>query len=428
MALTPEEEQRLRDEIRKKLEERERKETQHKIQSEEEKREQLEERLRAKIKEEEEEKFYSEKGYVKYKNRHGEIEWLLPEDAERRKNSRRKHKPTTHHYHKRRALRNTLINTALVVGALLVLAFLYKYNPGKAPKTGSLLVQTDIPGAAVYIDGDRLGYFTPDTIAKLTLGKHFVSVFKEGYAAIPPMAAVQLVKNRLAAVSFELKNSYTMSAIRLKVNVNGCQLYVDGLPFQIGKDNIAKVPYGYHTFMVVKSGYIGNPSYRRLLIEKADTTDVEFELLPDTDIGYLQVSDNLFTGYVYLDRDFSGMQARGDLLPVRSGTYEVRVRKNGFACLPDSQLVNILPGEKRMVVFRLLPQSRNLAMNIRTESPGAAIFVDGEWLPFTTPVDGIDLSPGSHFVNLVRDSLQYAQRDVPMYAGERSNLNFEFKF
>lgn len=51
-----------------------------------------EEYERAVVAKELRERFYEEKGYVRYKNSRGEVEWLLPEEAERRKQARKRRK------------------------------------------------------------------------------------------------------------------------------------------------------------------------------------------------------------------------------------------------------------------------------------------------------------------------------------------------
>lgn len=48
--------------------------------------------IRAQVEKEIREKFFEEKGYKKYENSRGEIEWLLPDEYERRMKSRKSRK------------------------------------------------------------------------------------------------------------------------------------------------------------------------------------------------------------------------------------------------------------------------------------------------------------------------------------------------
>jgi hypothetical protein len=302
----------------------------------------------------------------------------------------------------------------------VVFVVFYKFNPVKKPATGSVVIQSSVPGAVIYLNGEETDFFTPDTIKNVETGNYYISVFRDGYAVFPPMKSVPVSKNRISKADFELKNMSAMALARVHVNVSKYRLYVDGLPFPVDAEGYAKVPYGYHTFMVVKEGFLGYPSYRRLLLEKDDTTDVQFELVPDTEIGYLQISDNIFGGYVYLDKQFTGLQARGNLLPVKAGIYEVRVRENGYRCVPDSQLINLLPGEKRLLVFRMVPEEKSASLTVRSGEPGAAIYV--------TPVMDLKVSPGHHYINLARGGLQYSALDKPVNIGNTELPEYYFDF
>ena len=181
MPLSPEEEKRIREEIRKKLEEREEKELNDRARYEMERQKRLEEKIRARIKQEEEEKFYTEKGYVKYKNRHGEFEWITKDEAEQRKKQRRKKKSSGYHSYKRKITRRHLINIFIISVLLVGSVLLYRLFPTRNVSYGTLIVTTDLPGAEIFLNAQKLNKFTPDTLTKVKAGNYYVSVFKEGY-------------------------------------------------------------------------------------------------------------------------------------------------------------------------------------------------------------------------------------------------------
>ncbi len=428
MPLTPEEEKRLREEIRKKLEERLRREQKIKSQTEESRRRQLEERLRAKIREEEEERFYTEHGYVKYINRHGEVEWLPEEEAERRRKTRRKRKPSTHHRNKARKRKLLLINISAVVSALLIFFIAFFFIPNRTPKKGNLVVYSDVEGATIYVDGQPLKYFTPDTVMNLRVGKHYVTVYKEGFSTYPPMSAITVFEKKTTAVSFKLKSSARLGKIKLNVNISGYKLFVDGVPAAVSREGITEIPVGYHTVMVIKKGYWGEPSFQRIFVQEGGVTEVYFDLIPSEEIGYLEVATNLHKGHVFIDNQYTGMQASTELIPVPAGNYVVRVRQNGYHVTPDSAFVNVVPGDVESVVFRLEKISRKIPVTITSENPGALVIVDGEWTPFVTPVKGMPLTTGSHFINLVRGEQEYKPTEEFILVRNRKNQQFHFKF
>lgn len=428
MPLTPEEERRLREEIRQELERREKSLRENKQKEEEERRRRLEQRMREKIREEEEEEFFRGKGYVKYINHQGLVEWLTPEEAERRQQVRRKKKSSSRHrkYQKKR-IRQIIVNSSVIGLAAIVLLVLYKFNPTKSAEYGSIIVHCDVPGSRIYLDGLELHAFTPDTLTRITPGKHYVSVYKEGFTTLPPMALVSVAANRSAAVHFSLKNAGFMGKVLIESNLSNFDLYMDGLPYKMIQSSV-EVPIGYHVFSAVKSGYIASPTHHRILVERDGAKQVRFQFNPEEEIGYLQISSNRQNEYIYLDDKFTGLKAIGKPFVVRAGTYEVSVRENGFVNHPVNKTINLLPGEKKMIVFRSEPVEENQNINIFTETPGAVIIIDGAWTPFVTPAQGLALSPGSHFINLMRGDNLYAPKDVLLDVAKLKGDDIRFDF
>ncbi len=428
MPLTFEEEKRLREEIRRKLEERLAREQKIKSKSEEARRRQLEERLRAKIREEEEEKFYTEHGYVKYINRHGEVEWLPKEEAERRRGSRRKRRPSSHQLKKRRKRIKIMVNIGVVLGAILILVGAFFFNPNRTPKKGHLIVYSDVEGATIYLDGEPLKYFTPDTIKNLIVGKHYVTVYKEGFSTYPPMVAVTIFEKKVTPASFKLKSSARLGKIKMIVNTTGYKLFVDGVPTAILPDGTVNIPVGYHTIMVIKKGFLGHPSFRRIFVEENKITEVIFDLLPSEEIGYLEVTTNIHKGQVFIDNQYTGMQASTELIPVPAGNYVVRVRQNGYHSVPDSAYVNVIPGDVESVVFRLEKVTRRVPVTITSNTPGALVILDGEATPYVTPISGMPLTTGSHFINLIKGDTIYRDTEEYIVVRDRPDQQFHFKF
>ncbi len=425
MPLTPEEEKKLREEVRRKLEEREKKYRTLKEQEEAQRRRQLEERLRLKIKEEEEEKFYTERGYVKYINRHGETEWITPEEAEKRKARRRMKKSSSHRSEKSRTVQNILINGGLIVFLLAIFLIVYRFNFPTGKKFGRLVVATDVAGAHIYLNGTLLNTFTPDTLKKVPVGRHSVVVFKEGFYAVPPVQVVNVRNRETSLVQFKLKGIAHLSAVRVRANMPRFRVFVDGIPRELEND-LLHLPVGYHTIIVFKKGFLTRPPYQRVLVKAGDTLGVHFNFMKDSRLSYFRVSSNLMDGAVYLDEQFTGFLARGDLIPVPAGTYEVRVRKNGFQCQPDSQFINILPGEVQDLIFYLRPDTtRNLA-ELQVNPPGVTVVVDGEYTPWVAPLLKVPLSAGTHFVNFMQENRQLFPQDRLIYVSPGAKNVFRF--
>ena len=127
--LNEEQRQRFEEELRHQLEEEHRERVAKTGARSKRAPERSEEYQRAVVAKELRERFYEEKGYVQYKNSRGEVEWLLPDEAARRKEARKRRKRR-----KRGATRGSprealtpLAWALLIVGFLMLGLFLGYY-------------------------------------------------------------------------------------------------------------------------------------------------------------------------------------------------------------------------------------------------------------------------------------------------------------
>ncbi len=412
MPLTPEEERRLREKIRKELEERERRIRESKEAEEKERQRRFEERLRMQIREEEEERFYTERGYVKYINHRGGVEWLTPEEAEQRKKRRRSRKPTSRRATMKRRKRIQLaINLGIVFVALATFLYFYKFYPSRGKAVGQLVIQSDIPGARIFVDGIETAYFTPDTIKQIAAGVHYISIYKEGFGVWPPQIRVAVPKGKLAVAKFQLKNAAQMGRITLNTNVPKYSVFVDGIPQAISPEGQLDLPAGYHTVMVVKKGYRSKPNYKRILLQPGETKTLEFLLEPMEERAQVQIFSNHRDAAVYINGKFSGYLANGATIELPPDIYDITVRKNGYTPFPESETISLVDGELETLNFQLRPQTEHHTVQILTREPGATIFIDGQQLPFVTPLFAFDISAGDHFINFMRGDQEYHPGD-----------------
>ena len=431
MPLTPEEEQQLREQIRASLEAREQQRSTVQHQEDQGRQQQLEERLRQQIAEEEEERFYRERGYVQHKNRQGIIEWVTPEEAERRAGRRSKRKSSGRRkIRQRNQILQWALNIALVTVALGVFYYLLRYNPGPARVNhGNIIVTSDVPGAHIYLDGtEKRLLFTPDTLRNLPAGAHFLAIYKDGYTAWPPMQRIQVEANGTARAEFTLKSAGLLGQISVSANLEKFTIYVDGIAVPALPESVIEVPAGYRVITVVKEGYLANPHYQRVLVKAGELTPLRFTFDPGGDIGYLDISSNLNSAYVFIDNRFSGLKANGGPFPLPAGVYEVRVCQNGYSNIPQAELLRIIPGQTHALSFHLQPEAARDTLHIATATPGAGIIIDGHWQPVVTPARDLYLSPGIHFFNFMRDGRLYAAQELQINSEPNNQKLLSYDF
>ena len=211
MHLSPQEEAKARELVRKELEEAEEKKSE-----EVEKRKEFLEYKRAaeekqRIIEEEQEKYYRGKGLEKYTTPLGATEWLTPEEIERRTEKIKKTVVKRGSGRRRRRKRRVLIRRivgdmllVLVVVGVLGILRTYMKSQEQQHRTGSLEVQSNIEGAAIFVDGKSTGKATNSVIRRVPVGKHIVTAVKPGYVTVPSQVEVDVQKEEVTEVSFTL--------------------------------------------------------------------------------------------------------------------------------------------------------------------------------------------------------------------------------
>ncbi|NIV04105.1 MAG: PEGA domain-containing protein, partial [Calditrichae bacterium] len=203
-------------------------------------------------------------------------------------------------------------------------------------------------------------------------GNYFISVYKEGYASWPPMRRINVEAGKTAVASFTLKNTAKMGKVQIETNLPDYQLFVDGIPFAKTASQI-EVPIGYRVITAIKDGYLTRPNHHRILINDDQVVRLQFQFERQKDIGYLQVSSNRSSAYIYLDDHLTGIKANSAVIPIKEGIYKVRLRENGFQSSPSEELFQVHPGEKHELLFNLQPESDQDTIQLITRKPGASI-------------------------------------------------------
>lgn len=431
MALTPDEEKKLREEIRDGLKKRENIIRDTLSDKNTSRQEQMEMRMRQMIREEEEEKYFSERGFVKHKNRYGEIEWLPEEEAEKRKERRRSSSNKGKKSKKdKTSYLPWIINVAVFGLAGFLFLFLLRYNPIKSTVgVGSMEVKTDVPGARVFLNGVEKKQQTPADIKGLTAGgTYYVSVYKEGFSSWPPMQKIIPDNDKATPVKFELKNSSLLGNLKVGVNESDFKLFVDGIRIEHSSGKSLSLPAGYHVISVVKDGFIATPSYQRILVTPDSTSSVSFNLKTFDDIGYLEVSSNKSNGFIFIDNQFTGKRPNSGRIPLKPGLHEIRLCGNGIAALPQTERVRIESGNVSKLDFSQRTAEKGDTLDIVQAPAGAVVVLNGEVTPYVTPVTEILLSPGQHFLNLMADNKLLSSSAILVEAGKPDKNRIQLEF
>ncbi|MCK5733587.1 MAG: PEGA domain-containing protein [Candidatus Latescibacteria bacterium] len=212
MALSSEEEQRIREEIRSRLAQTLEAKQQKKTLQEQRRRERTSERDRQRIFEEEEHQFYEAQGLKKYINRHGGVEWLTREEIKKRLQSG---KERYRIQKKKKRIRKWMAGGRILILVLILGGLggvLYKIRSMNVPEekepTTVVWVRSNVQGATIYVDERATGMMTDGVLKDLSEGKHNLAVALPEYVAIPDKQEIQVARGDTIEVRFELTPDY----------------------------------------------------------------------------------------------------------------------------------------------------------------------------------------------------------------------------
>jgi len=212
MELSPEEEQRIREEIRAQLEQQLKAKQRKRELQDQRRRDRASDQERQRIFEEEERKFYEAQGLQRHINRRGGVEWLTLEEIEKR---RRAGKERYRIRRKKKRIQRWMA-VARVFALVLIVGgaggALYRMRSLRGTKKEEpvtvLWVRSNVQGAAIYVDGNPTEITTDGVIKDLLEGKHIVAVAKPGYVVVPDKQEVRVARGDTIEVAFELTVDY----------------------------------------------------------------------------------------------------------------------------------------------------------------------------------------------------------------------------
>ncbi|HEY8077982.1 MAG TPA: TonB-dependent receptor [Labilithrix sp.] len=216
-----------------------------------------------------------------------------------------------------------------------------------APNVALLRVETDPPGALVYLNRKDLGDrgAAPQTLA-LNPGTYVVIAELPGYDdATSPRIDAQLGAEK--AVS--LKLTRVVGIVRV-IGVKGAQVRVDAddAPVLCTSPCDAPVPPGQHTLVLARPGF---RTARQTVQVKANTI-VELKPELEAETGSLVVNADEHEATIEIDGRTAGFTPA--VLNVPVGAHDVRVALRGFRAV--SQHVEVKAGEQSQIDVSLLTE------------------------------------------------------------------------
>jgi outer membrane receptor for ferrienterochelin and colicin len=229
-----------------------------------------------------------------------------------------------------------------------------------APSVAVLKIETDPPGANVYLDRRDLGArgTTPRALG-LAPGKHIIIVELPGYEPVQTTEKVEAVLGQEKRVEFKLVR--LVGSLRIEGDA-GAQVRVDdeNATPSCTTPCTFDAPIGKHTLFVTRPGY-GTGEYPVEIASK-QSSSLRVRLTAET--GSLVVNADVRDAQIEIDGEQVGFTPA--VLPVQVGEHKLRVSRSGFRTIEQS--ITIKRKDQTKLDLTLASQEEVSAASRITES------------------------------------------------------------
>lgn len=283
-------------------------------------------------------------------------------------------------------------------------------------KTGTLVVDADVPDAEVLLDGNKVAGTTPVFITDVIEGLHVVEVRKE--PAVPWKQTVQIISGTQQKVRAELKATIggQGGVIRVLSNVAGAKVFLDGTEMGAVPIDIKDVKTGEHVLEVKAPGYQNREE--RITVNAGQSTILKLDLNAEAgkgETGTLKVVSPVPDADVYIDGAAIGKVPQEKA--VSRGEHFVVVKLAGFKTF--EQKVRIEPGQTLTVSAELKAVGR---LRIISDPPGSEVMING--LPQgVTPLELNEVEVGTTIIRVGRPGYQTWEQTLNLEGGKTETLS-----
>jgi len=284
------------------------------------------------------------------------------------------------------------------------------------PKYGTVVVDSDVPDAEVYIDGNKHPDNTPAVIQNVIEGLHVIEVRKP--PGLPWKQTVQVTANQQTKVRAELAATMNggVGVVRVLSDAQGARAFIDGTDQGPVPVDIKDVKAGDHIVQVKAPGM--QPGEKHVTVAAGSSQIVKFDLNQEAsgDQGTLKVVSMTPEAQVFIDGASVGKVPQEK--KVSAGEHPVVVRLDGFKQF--EQKVRVEAGQTVTVQATLKPVGR---LRILSTPSQATVMVNG--LPVgKTPLDQ-EVETGETVVRIEMPGFQAFEQTLTIEGGKTQTLSRE---
>lgn len=241
----------------------------------------------------------------------------------------------------------------------------------KDVKTGSLLINADVTGLPVFIDGQRRGG-TPLVVDGLTEGEHVVEIRSPGEGYQPFSQVVTIRANERTTIDATLRIAPELGSLRVIANVPGAIIRLDGEDIGVAPAAKAGLTPGEHVVVARAAGYEDVQQTVNVVAGRERVVSLRFTVA-STDVARILVRANVPGATVTIDGEEYG-NPPVNLEPAEFGTHSIVVRAPGYREV--RRTCSVGPGRSCEIYAEL--NLVGVPVRVEANVPNALLFVDDE--------------------------------------------------
>jgi hypothetical protein len=270
---------------------------------------------------------------------------------------------------------------------------------------GSVLVDSDVPDAEVYVDQNKHPDNTPTTITNLSVGVHVIEIRKNGQTASKP---VTIKANQQEKVKLELLAG--VGVVRVISDTPGARAFIDGIDKGPVPVDIKDVKAGDHIIQIKAPGFKAYEQTVNVLPGQSQVVNKQLETDVPADTGTLKIITTNPDAQVFIDGVGIG---KAQELRKPAGEYLVTVKLPGHK--EFSQKVKVEPGKPTVVTAEMKAAGK---IRILSNPAGAQVSING-FAVGKTPLE-TEVETGDTILRLEMPGFNAFEETIKVEGGDKT--------
>lgn len=289
-------------------------------------------------------------------------------------------------------------------------------NPPSIPTYGTISIESNPSGAAVYVDNVFAG-ITPTSYGTLS-GSHNVSIKQAGYQDFNSSVNVQ--GGRVVRVRANLNAIARNGRLNLSSTPSGAQVFIDGRA--VGSTPlVVDLPEGGHSVEFKRAGY--STATTNVNVRVNQTVSYNAILSQLRREGQVNFDSNPRGAQVTINGRVAGVTPTSTIT-MPEGSYQAQFTLAGYETVTKSFNVGANSRQTVSANMRMVPQFGNFVINSNVRS--ALVFIDGQQqgtIPAGNRFSIANIPAGSHEIIVIAPGYRSLCQEFNVVAGQTVSVN-----